>query len=147
MILKEYFYIISLYDMIFQNLKLVKILTDSHSSYFVIKKRKIIVNNSIYFQLTANNSTFWNFFDNPIFAFSLLPIDPSNKWPAISGYFSSFSFFIIILSIFHYQPIILPLKFCSIIQHLLFICCQWTLQKAKWNCYYFPSLWSWSLHK
>ena len=44
---------------------------------------KIVVNNPTYFQLPANIRYFWKFFDNPTFAFSLLPMDPSNKWPTM----------------------------------------------------------------
>ena len=39
------------------------------------KNGKIVVNNPTYFPLPANNSTFWKFLINPIFAFSLLSMD------------------------------------------------------------------------
>ena len=87
---------------------------------------KIIVNNSNYFQLPANNSIFWKFFNNTTFTFSLLPMDPSKKWLVISSYLSSSFFFIIIQSLFHYLLIIPPLNFL-IIQPLFSFCCQWTI--------------------
>ena len=65
------------------------------------------------------------------------------KWPGISGYLSSSSFFILIQSISHYL-LMINFKYFLMIQPLLLVYCQWNLLE---NCYYFSNLWSWSLHK